>query len=165
MGKRFNITEDEIKQIRKLYFTEQSNQNEKRLFCNQGNTKKLNDILGDDEYQDYISGVKIRNNGVNGIVDRLELLKTFRMYPNISDGGESLAKQIVDQLKGFKPYNYFDETKKECCKAMDKIIELYKENEHGEELVKDIENVYAMSSLSQRAKEFLKHGIEIIKTK
>ena len=46
---------------------------------------------------------------------------------------------------------------------MDKIIELYKENEYGEELVKDIEKVYAMHHLSPRAKEFLKHGISIIK--
>ena len=57
----------------------------------------------------------------------------------------------------------FDETKKECGSAMDKIIELYKENEHGEELVKDIENVYAMQHVSPRAKEFLKHGMGIIK--
>jgi hypothetical protein len=46
---------------------------------------------------------------------------------------------------------------------MDKIIELYKENEHGEELVKDIEKVYALSNVSQRAKEFLKHGLAMIK--
>jgi hypothetical protein len=46
---------------------------------------------------------------------------------------------------------------------MDKIIELYKENESGEELVKDIEKVYAMNHVSARAKEFLKHGISMIK--
>jgi hypothetical protein len=46
---------------------------------------------------------------------------------------------------------------------MDKIIELYQENEHGEELVKDIEKVYAMSTVSPRAKEFLKHGLAMIK--
>ena len=69
----------------------------------------------------------------------------------------------MNHLKEFKPYNYFDETKKECNKAMDKIIELYKENEYGEELVKDIEKVYALSNVSQRAKEFLKHGLAMIK--
>jgi hypothetical protein len=69
----------------------------------------------------------------------------------------------MNQLKEFKPYNYFDETKKECNKVMDKIIELYRENENGEELVKDIEKVYAMSNVSQRAKEFLKHGLGMIK--
>ncbi len=69
----------------------------------------------------------------------------------------------MNHLKAFKPYNYFDETKKECGSAMDKIIELYKENEHGEELVKDIEKVYGLSYLDPRAKEFLKHGMSIIK--
>jgi hypothetical protein len=96
-------------------------------------------------------------------VDKLELLKTLRLHPKVSDGGEHLASEIMNHLKGFKPYNYFDETKKECGSAMDKIIELYKENEHGEELVKDIENVYRMQHVSPRAKEFLKHGMGMIK--
>jgi hypothetical protein len=69
----------------------------------------------------------------------------------------------MNHIKDFKPYNYFDETKQECCKVMDKIIELYQENEHGEELVKDIEKVYAMSTVSARAKEFLKHSMSMIK--
>jgi hypothetical protein len=46
---------------------------------------------------------------------------------------------------------------------MDKIIELYKEDLHGEELVRDIEKVYALSNVSARAKEFLKHGMNMIK--
>jgi hypothetical protein len=46
---------------------------------------------------------------------------------------------------------------------MDKIIELYKENEHGEELVKDIEKIYGLSYLDARAKEFLKHSLGVIK--
>jgi len=46
---------------------------------------------------------------------------------------------------------------------MDKIIELYKEDHHGEELVKDIEKIYSMQHHSQRAKEFLKHSLGIIK--
>jgi hypothetical protein len=46
---------------------------------------------------------------------------------------------------------------------MDKIIELYKENHYGEELVKDIEKVYAMQHITPRAKEFLKHGLGMIK--
>jgi hypothetical protein len=69
----------------------------------------------------------------------------------------------MNHLKSYKPYNYFDETKKECNKAMDKIIELYKEDLHGEELVRDIEKVYALSNVSARAKEFLKHGMDMIK--
>lgn len=163
MGNRFQLTESDRERIKSLY-TEQSETKEgNRKFCHGGNVKSLEEIVGDDNTEDYIQGVQIRPNGVNGLVDRLELLKTLRLHPRVSDGGEHLAHDIMNHLKGFKPYNYFDETKKECGSAMDKIIELYKENEHGEELVKDIEKVYAMNHISPRAKEFLKHGIAMIK--
>jgi hypothetical protein len=46
---------------------------------------------------------------------------------------------------------------------MDKIIELYKENKHGEELVKDIEKIYELDHLDPRAKEFMKHSLAMIK--
>jgi hypothetical protein len=163
MSKRFFLTEDEKREIRKNYFFEQSENSDKKDFCHSGNVKDLSDLIGDDDASDYIEGVKLRKGGLNGIVDRLELLKTIRLHPNITDGGEHLAFEVMNNLKSFKPYKYFDETKKECCRAMDKIIELYKENEHGEELVKDIEKVYASQRLSPRAKEFLKHGISMIK--
>jgi hypothetical protein len=163
MGKRFQLTESEKQEIQKLYLIEQSEQKEDRKFCHGGNVKALEEIMGDDDSEDYIDGVKLRKNGVNGLIDRLELLKTSRLHPKISDGGEHLAHGVMSALKGYKPYNYFDETKKECGTAMDKIIELYKENEHGEELVKDIEKVYSMSHHSPRAKEFLKHAIGMIK--
>jgi hypothetical protein len=162
-SRRFTITESEKKSIKKLYMIEQSEEKNDRKFCHSGNVKNLEDIVGNDDIEDYIEGVSIRKNGINGLVDRLELLKTLRLHPKISDGGEHLSSEIMNNLKSFKPYNYFDETKKECNKVMDKIIELYKENEYGEELVKDIEKVYAMHHLSPRAKEFLKHGISIIK--
>jgi hypothetical protein len=161
--KRFTITESEIDSIKKLYMIEQSEEKDDRKFCHGGNVKTLEEIVGDDEMEDYIEGVTIRKNGMNGLIDRLELLKTLRLHPKVSDGGEHLASEIMNSLKVYKPYNYFDETKKECNKAMDKIIELYKENESGEELVKDIEKVYSMNHVSARAKEFLKHGISMIK--
>jgi hypothetical protein len=163
MSKRFVLTEDEKESIKKLYMIEQSEEKEDRKFCHGGNVKTLEDIVGSDELEDYIEGVQLRKNGVGGLTDRIELLKTLRIHPNVSDGGEHIAYNIMNQLKEFKPYNYFDETKNQCNKAMDKIIELYKENEHGEELVKDIEKVYALSNVSQRAKEFLKHGLTMIK--
>ena len=163
MSKRFVLTEDEKESIKKLYMIEQSEEKEDRKFCHGGNVKTLEDIVGSDELEDYIEGVQLRKNGVGGLTDRIELLKTLRIHPHVSDGGEHIAYNIMNQLKEFKPYNYFDETKKVCNKAMDKIIELYKENEHGEELVKDIEKVYALSNVSQRAKEFLKHGLAMIK--
>jgi hypothetical protein len=163
MSKRFVLTEDEKESIKKLYMIEQSEKKEDRKFCHGGNIKTLEDIVGSDELEDYIEGVQLRKNGVGGLTDRIELLKTLRIHPNVSDGGEHIAYNIMNQLKEFKPYNYFDETKNQCNKAIDKIIELYKENEHGEELVKDIEKVYALSNVSQRAKEFLKHGLAMIK--
>jgi hypothetical protein len=164
MGTKFQLTESDREQIKKLYLIEQSETNEDdRKFCHGGNVKSLEEIVGDDEPQDYIEGVQIRPNGVNGLVDKLELLKTLRLHPKVSDGGEHLASEVMNHLKAFKPYNYFDETKKECGSAMDKIIELYKENEHGDELVKDIEAVYGMQHVSPRAKEFLKHGMGMIK--
>jgi Mor family transcriptional regulator len=164
MGKRFQLTESDKEQIQKLYLIEQSeSEKNDRKFCHGGNVKSLEEIVGEDEAEDYIDGVQLRKNGINALVDRMELLKTLRLHPKIDDGGEHLAYDVMNHLKSYKPYNYFDETKKECNKAMDKIIELYKENEHGEELVKDIEKVYALSNVSARAKEFLKHGMDMIK--
>lgn len=165
MSKRFQLTESEISDIRKKYFFEQSESGTDKRFCHSGNVKSLEDIVGEDESVDYVDGIKLRKNGLGGIIDRLELLKSMRLLDKISDGGEHLAFEIMNNLKSFKPYNYFDETKKECCKAMDKIIELYKENEHGEDLVKDIEKVYSHSHVAPRAKEFLKHGLSIIRGK
>jgi len=168
MGKRFTITESEINQIRSLYnLNEQSEESggekEPRIFCNAHNTKTIHDLMGHNDPEEYIQGVHLRPGGVNSLVDILELLKTMRIHPQITDGGVDLASKIHGTLQEFKPYNYFDETQNKCNKAMDKIIELYKENEHGEELVKDIEKVYGLSYLDPRAKEFLKHGMDIIK--
>ena len=164
MGKRFVILEEEKDIIRKMYVKEETKEGE-RKFCHAGNTKTLEEIVGDDEDDVYVKGVKLRKNGIKGMVDRLELMKVLRSLENISDGGIHLANGIMNQLKSYKPYNYFDETKKECVSAIDKIIELYKENEHGEELVKDIEKVYAMNHIDPRAKEFLKHSLNIIRGK
>lgn len=164
MERRFTLTEEEKKNIRKQYFFEQSESSEgRKLFCHKGNTKQLEEIMGDEEGEDYIEGVKLRKSGVHGLTDTLELLKTLHLHPKISDGGIDLANRLVNNLKTYKPYNYFDETKKECNRAMDKIIELYKENEHGEELVKDIEKVFQIKHVSDRAKEFMKHGLSMIK--
>ena len=163
MGRSFLLTEEEKNQIRGYYFFEQDEKSEEKRFCHKGNTKTLEEIVGDQDGQDYVEGVKIRQNGVHGLIDMIELLKTARLHDKITDGGEHLAFNVMNNLKAYKPYNYFEETNKSCNRAMDKIIELYKENEHGEELVKDIENVYAMNHLSVRAKEFLKHSLGIIK--
>jgi hypothetical protein len=168
MGTKFTLTEQEREDIKKQYqylIKESDDKKDDRKFCHGGNVKTLEEIVGDDTMEDYIEGVQIRPNGVNGLVDKIELLKTLRIHPKVSDGGEHLASEIMNHLKSYKPYNYFDETKNECNSAMDKIIELYKEHESGEELVKDIEKVYAMQHISPRAKEFLKHGLGMIRGK
>lgn len=175
MAQKFTITESEMSEIRRLYNIseqievpgspegENEPSEEKRLFCNSQNTKSIHDLAGGVDFEDYIEGIKLRNGGVNGLVDMLEVLKTMRLFPQITDGGLDLASRIHGNLQEFKPYNYFEEQSKQCNRAMDKIIELYRENEHGDELVKDIEKVYALSYLDPRAKEFLKHGLTIVK--
>lgn len=163
MKGKFVVTDEEKVRIRKMYLLEDSEKKDDKKFCHSGNVKSLDEIVGDDEADDYIKGVKIRKRGINGLADKIELLKTLRIHPDITDGGENLAYTIMNDLNAFKPYNYFDETRNECSRAMDKIIELYKENEHGEELVKDLEKVYSNHHLKPRAKEFIKHCLEMIK--
>jgi hypothetical protein len=163
MNKRFVITEEERQEIRKKYFFEQNEKSEDRKFCHKGNTKTLEEVMGIDEPEDYIEGVKLRKSGVNGLADHIELLKTMRLHNSITDGGTHLAHTVMNNLKSYKPYNYFEENTKECNRAMDKIIELYKENKHGEELVKDIEKIYELDHIDPRAKEFMKHSLAMIK--
>lgn len=164
MSKRFQITESEKESIKNLYLINEEDK-EDRKFCHAGNTKSLEEIAGDEEDEDYVDGVKLKKNGIRGMIDRIELLKTLRLHPKITDGGEHLAFDLMNRFKSLKPYNYFDENRKECSRVMDKIMELYKENEHGEELVKDLEKVYAHHSLSPRAKEFMKHTLGMVRGK
>ena len=164
MKNRFILTETEREEIRKKYFFEQKSSADERKFCHKGNTKTLEEVMGDDEPEEYISGVKIRKNGINGLADHLELLKTIRLHDAIDDGGTSLAFNIMNNLKSFKPYNYFEETTQDCKSSMDKIIELYKENKHGEELVNDIERVMS-HDIDPRAKEYIKQSLGILKGK
>ena len=72
---------------------------------------------------------------------------------------------MMNHLNKFRGRNYFDETNKNCLKAMDKVIELYRENEHGEDLVKDIEKVLKHTDPTPRAKEYLKRCQVLIKEK
>ena len=79
MSKRFVLSEEEKDSIKKLYMIEQSEEKDDRKFCHGGNVKTLEDIVGSDELEDYIEGVQLRKNGVGGLTDRLELLKTLRI--------------------------------------------------------------------------------------
>jgi hypothetical protein len=117
----------------------------------------------------YAPGIKKRRSGVNSMVDTLGILNNLRWANDIKDGGSHLAYEMMNHLNRFRNKNYYDETTGDCHKAMDKISELYKESEHGTELVKDIERVLALQTKddeytpSPRAKEYLKQCINIIK--
>jgi len=138
--------------------------------CMPENMIPLDEMVGQaDEYVKYSPGVTKRRMGVNSMVDTLGILNNIRLFKDVKDGGAHLAYDMMNNLNRFRNKNYHDETTGECHKAMDKIIELYKENEHGTELVKDIERVLALQTKddeytpSPRAKEYLKQCINLIK--
>ena len=134
--------------------------------CLTTNVISLQDIVGpSDHFSDYNTKIKKRNGGVSGMVDTLDILKTLRLHPHITDGGEHLSYDLMNHLNSFRNKNYLDETNSDCLKAMDKVVELYKENEHGEELVKDIEKVLRHTNPSSRAKEYLKRCLVLVKEK
>jgi len=145
---------------------------EEKPRCVPQNVIPLDEIVGTaNEYEDYATGVNKRKLGVNSMVDTLGILNNIRLFKDIKDGGTHLAYNLMHHLNKFRNKNYYDETANQCNKAMDKIIELYKENEHGTELVKDIERILALQTKddeytpSPRAKEYLKRCIELVKGK
>ena len=147
-----------------------SKKKEKKANCIPENVIPLDEIVGRaDEYTRYSPGVSKRSSGVNSMVDSLGILNNLRLFKDIKDGGSHLAYEMMNHLNRFRNKNYYDETTGDCHKAMDKILELYKENEHGTELVKDIERVLALQTKddeytpSPRAKEYLKQCVNIVK--
>ena len=172
--KNYKLNENIIRQsIRKNLLEEESEElNEKKPRCVAGNVIPLDEIVGlADEYIEYAPGVSKRKLGVNSMVDSLGILNNLRLFKDIKDGGSHLSYNLMHHLNKFRNKNYFDETTSQCNKAMDKIIELYKENEHGTELVKDIERILSLQSKddeytpSPRAKEYLKRCMELVKGK
>jgi len=160
------ISEKQLKFITKR-INEQENQesSEPKQRCLSNNTLSLEEIVGDpDDYEDYTPTIKKRKGGINGLVDTLEVMKNLHLHSGIKDGGAHLSYDLLNKLKNFQNKNFFDETNDGCISAMDKVVELYKENEHGEELVKDIEKVLG-NSKEQRTKEFLKQCLAVIKGK
>ena len=141
--------------------TQETSENKQRCLSN--NTLSLDEIVGImEDYEDYTPTIQKRKSGINGLIDTLEIMKNLHLHSGIKDGGTHLSYNLLNQLKNFQNKNYFDETNNGCLSAMDKVIELYKENEHGEELVKDIEKVLS-NSKEQRTKEFLKQCLAVIK--
>ena len=142
----------------------------KKAKCMPENIIPLDEIVGNsDEYAKYTPAITRRANGVNSLVDTLGILNNIRLFKDVKDGGSHLAYEMMNHLNKFRNKNYYDETTGGCHQAMDKIIELYKESEHGTELVKDIERVLNLQTRedeftpSSRAKEYLKQSINLIK--
>jgi hypothetical protein len=166
---KFIINEKEIRKIVRKYILEQVSPNgepEKKQRCVSRNVIPLNDMVGpSDSFKPYAGKLLRRDGGINGMTDTLDMLRTLRLHPDINDGGEHLSYSLMNHLNKFRNKNYFDETNGGCVKAMDKVIELYRENEHGEELVKDIEKVLKHNDPTPRAKEYLKRCLVLVKEK
>ena len=166
--KKIVISEKELRQSIRKHLIEQDleKEQEQKPRCVAGNVIPLDMMVGpSDDFSNYTSSVLKRDGGINGMVDTLDVLRTLRLHPDIEDKGDHLAYSLMNHINTFRNKNYFDETNNECQKAMDKVIELYKENEHGEELVKDIEKVLAHKDQSSRAKEYLKRCLILVKEK
>jgi len=168
------INEKKLREvIRKKIISEMEQsekQGEKAPRCVPENVIPLDEIVGTaDEYDNYAPGVNKRKLGVNSMVDTLGILNNIRLFKDVKDGGSHLAYDMMHHLNKFRNKNYYDEASNQCTKAMDKIIELYKENEHGTELVKDIERVLNLQTKddaytpSPRAKEYLKRCLALVK--
>lgn len=156
--------------LKELDETKSTKEEEPKPRCVKGNVIPLDEIVGTaDEYIDYAPGVNKRKLGVNSMVDTLGILNNIRLFKDVKDGGSHLAYNMMHHLNKFRNKNYYDETTGDCHKAMDKIAELYKENEHGTELVKDIERVLNLQTKddeytpSPRAKEYLKQCLNLVK--
>ena len=170
------LTESQIQKIVRSVLSEEdmesskSKKKDKKARCIPENIMPLDEIVGrSDEFSKYTPGITKRASGVNSMVDTLGILNNLRLFKDVKDGGSHLAYEMMNHLNRFRNKNYYDETSGECNKAMDKVIELYKENEHGTELVKDIERVLKLQTKedeytpSPRAKEYLKQCINLIK--
>lgn len=174
--KRIIIDEKELRRvIRKKIMEQVSNgeqEEEQKPRCLTNNVLPLDEIVGSvKDANSYSPGVYKRQNGVNAFVDTLGILNNIRLFKDIKDGGAHLSYEMMNHLNKFRNKNYYDETTGNCHKAMDKVVELYKEHEHGTELVKDIERVLNIQSRedeltpSARAKEYLKQCLNLLKGK
>jgi hypothetical protein len=178
--KKHILVENELKKVLNKVLSEQQNDTKSKQRkekvenvkprCIPENVIPLSEIVGQsDEFIKYSPGVSKRKLGVNSMVDTLGILNNIRLFKDVKDGGSHLAYEMMNHLNRFRNKNFYDETNGECHKAMDKIIELYKENEHGTELVKDIERVLNLQTKddeftpSPRAKEYLKQCINLAK--
>jgi hypothetical protein len=169
------ISESDIRRIANRILNEEDSETKRKKEqvkprCVRENVIPLDEIVGgSEEFGKYSSGITKRQSGVNSMVDTLGILNNIRLFKDVKDGGSHLAYEMMNHLNKFRNKNYYDETTGDCHKAMDKIIELYRENEHGTELVKDIERVLNLQTRedeytpSPRAKEYLKQCVNLVK--
>ena len=169
------ISESDIRRIANKILSEEDSETKRKKEqvkprCVRENVIPLDEIVGrSEEFGKYSSGITKRQSGVNSMVDTLGILNNIRLFKDVKDGGSHLAYEMMNHLNKFRNKNYYDETTGDCHKSMDKIIELYKENEHGTELVKDIERVLNLQTRedeytpSPRAKEYLKQCVNLVK--
>jgi hypothetical protein len=173
---RYIISEEKLRKTIRKKILEQSSMNDKeeeqKPRCLTNNIIPLEEIVGKiDDINSYSPGITKRPNGVNSMVDTLGILNNIRLFKDINDGGTHLSYEMMNNLNQLRNKNYYDETTGNCHKAMDKVIELYKEHEHGTELVKDIERVLNLQTKddeltpSSRSKEYLKQCLNLIKGK
>jgi hypothetical protein len=115
MSIKFSISNDDKIRIKNLYLNEKSKE-ENRKFCHKNNVKSLEEIVGEDDQEDYIEGIKIRKSGINSLTDMIETLKTMRTRPNLNDRGEDLCFKVSKMINQYKPYNRSEERRvgKEC---------------------------------------------------
>lgn len=167
--KKYIIDENKLRKAIRQHILEQESKQEpteQQQRCLTTNTVSLDEIVGlNDGFKNYTSKLYKRSGGIRGMVDALDILRTIRLHPDVTDSGEHLSYDLMNHLNTFRGKNYLDETTGDCHSAMDKVIELYKENQHGEELVKDIEKVLAHPDPSSRAKEYLKRCLVLAKEK
>jgi hypothetical protein len=172
--RRYNLSERELNRLVSRIIKEEDSETKRKKEvkprCVSENVMPLDEIVGRaEEFGRYSPGITKRQSGVNSMVDTLGILNNIRLFKDVKDGGAHLAYEMMNNLNRFRNKNYHDETTGECHKAMDKIIELYKENEHGTELVKDIERVLNLQvredeyTPSPRAKEYLKQCLNLVK--
>lgn len=169
------ISDSQIKKVVRSFLLEDENGKSGKLKnnkpkCMPENVIPLDEIVGrSDEYAKYTPGITKRISGINSMVDTLGVLNNIRLFKDVKDGGSHLSYEMMNHLNKFRNKNYYDETTGDCHKAMDKIIELYKESEYGTELVKDIEKVLNLQTRedeytpSSRTKEYLKQSINLIR--
>ena len=169
------ISESDIRRIANRILSEEDSETKRKKEqvkprCVRENVIPLDEIVGrSEEFGKYSSGITKRQSGVNSMVDTLGILNNIRLFKDVKDGGSHLAYEMMNHLNKFRNKNYYDETTGDCHKSMDKIIELYKENKHGTELVKDIERVLNLQTRedeytpSPRAKEYLKQCVNLVK--